>query len=1165
MAASMAPPTPESLAALLQQLTTPDTTQLRLAERTLTSLQTFPTILPPLSQVLTSHPTAAIRHLSAVILRRILPQHWPNLHQPARTSIKSTLLPSLTSDPSAAARRGILSLLATIARIEDTIPPDLLALSITLATSSSPAHRALSHNIIHSLSDALPIHLVSHLPSHIPLLASGLSDPDLTVRLAALHAFEATLGPASVSDTPAFDALAALVPRVVAVAADFPNPAEDNFARAACAVFDVLTLVLEIPAAPNAKAYFSAAVEFALRLLANRDAAASARSAATEFVVGAVSAKPKTLRKNGQALDGVRVACGVVFENRAFAACPRDFGHDEDDPDEEEVAAIQLSLRLLDSFARRPELSRLVFAEVMSVASRTFERVVGMQPSERDPNLAAAYRVIGAVCQGCSVEVTAHAQEVVKRLVEGAMQADAGFATRARAIEAIGLACDALDADEMPDEVTAEVANAALSALLAGMRDPELFVRKHACMALEPVITLMTDDTANLQARVAEIIQALGGLGVDAAVEAVMAVAVLAEHAIEVFSSSAMYKDVVEGIVHLMGQNAEADMMAKVAALEAAGALVSACKDESVIERLASNAVSCLEVDDPTCKQATYSFFARMADAVGGSVVAVFGVKVLTAAIESMTRQDVVFLKDEDEEDGSAFANGLGDEEDEEDISRGTFQVRTAFLDEKMVATACVGAFASATFTETYVEKISASIQTALAIRDLFAQSVPIIDDLTSYFHEDVRAAAHRAHSRMAGANAALIGKHPSLAFAGSEFVHNGFSRLIYGMKEDDDIWVVTNVVGSTSTFLGLVPPDVLHQHKASLLEGLEMLIAGEATCQLTDEDDSVDGGADEDADGDEIGALIEAVGDVIEAIVHSLRGYFAQDFPQLLKKLLDRLYTKTGSPRNRGMVLGAVTGVLLFLNWERCSGFSPPAQGSPEYELAHSVTDDACAILLAPALTAIRSNESKTLQRNAVFLTGVIFARVRASKSEVWALLPQALGLFQEILSAGKSSDGALVDNAAGAVARILTARGAPAGALGDKKIMLQAILNTIPLEDDPSENTTIARTLVEIAQSRFEDIVQESALHSVVSCLVSAALIYREAQIMKKRRLRHDVTDTDANDLMTSLSEEEMFALVAILARIRQTSGDSWFEKLQLSSDDEQALQEIMQINSR
>lgn len=97
-----------------------------------------------------------------------------------------------------------------------------------------------------------------------------------------------------------------------------------------------------------------------------------------------------------------------------------------------------------------------------------------------------------------------------------------------------------------------------------------------------------------------------------------MVLGVLAEPANESFESSRMNKNAIEGIFRLMGQTGEKDMLARLPALEAAGSLVSACKDQSVIEKIAKEVIGGLDVDHPTCKHATNSFIARIKGAVEG-------------------------------------------------------------------------------------------------------------------------------------------------------------------------------------------------------------------------------------------------------------------------------------------------------------------------------------------------------------------------------------------------------------------------------------------------------------------------------------------------------------------------------------------------------------------
>lgn len=1042
----------------------------------------------------------------------------------------------------------------------------------SLASSQAPELRVASFLIIDAFVDSVHDLLVEHIPALADILSKGLEDPVQKVRETALFAFVACSGPASLIKGENFPLLEVHIPKLVAVATAHPDTRSDEFGRITCAVFEVLTLVMEIPSVPSStntplvNKYFEPAMDFAERMFVSRDVAAKAQAAATEYLVGAIMIRPKHLRKTGMALKLVQSACKVVFDNAAFAGNPTLFGHDDDDDDEDEVNAIHLSLRLLDAMARRPELNKLVFTEVMAVASRTFEASKSIDTASRDAALAAAYRIIGAICRGCTYEVTIHAKEVVTRLTAGVQDPNAGFPTRARAVEALGLACEALDTHEMPDEVLAELADASLTAILHGMRDPELFVNRHACMSLEASVALFNDDTTKtLRSRVSEIIRTLSALSPEISVEAITAVGVLAEHAVTALLSSEMFKDVVEGIVRLISQTGQADAHARVAALEAAGALVSRCSDQSVIERLSAQAILCLDSDDPTCKQAAYSFFARMADAVGGSVVAVFGVKVLTCAIQSIEAPDTF---DPTEEDGNEAPEGDGLSEANFDETRiaSAFHARTALLEEKSLAISCLGALASATMTDSFAERMASSLDTAAAIRELFFRGYKHVDDLTFAFHEEIRAAAFRTHCRMIGANVSLLAKHPALAFGGAELITDGFSRLTFGIKEDSDVWVAATILNSLATFIELVPADLLAEHKSAVLDVIRSVLNSETTCQGSNEYDSDDEHFAEDMENEteDMGALIEATGEVIEAMAHSLRGFFAEDFPGLLSDMLEVFFNTSKSSRNKGMVFGVVSGVLLFMNFERCTHFTPPIPGSREYELALKTSDKVAAKLLPMALQAIQSKEGKILQRNAVFLAGVIFSKARPSNAQVWAHLPNALRLFQEILVTDSASDGALVDNAAGAVARILGSSGASSKASGDPKVMLQAVLNAVPLHDDPTENTTIARTLVFIAQSDFDILINIGLVGKVVSCLVTAALVHWEARKRTEQRIRPDVDEGDPNDRMSAPDEQEFKALAAVLLRIREKLGDDPFSKLNLTAEDATSLAAVFQAHS-
>lgn len=791
----------------------------------------------------------------------------------------------------------------------------------------------------------------------------------------------------------------------------------------------------------------------------------------------------------------------------------------------------------------------------MSAVTSTFADAPSL-PSNAVRPYAAGYRIIGAIAEGCSVELTVNVRDIFPLLVTGAHEDSHGPQTRARALEALGYACEALDTDELPDDVIEFVANTGLTAVLAALQQKDSFVCKQACVALEPVLTMFVQDSDALRVRVGGILSALGSVGDNIAEDAVMAIGVLVEHAPEAFNESSMYDDVIQWILRVMANTAEDKFLVRAAATSAASALLANCNDQSVVEQLAMHAIVGLESEEPHLKQSTFAFFARMADVIGGSVVAVFGPRILRSAVDAMERETVSLGDDDEETDPNLFDTG---DADADDADGNTFEVHSAYVDEKMVAVAAVGAFASACASEEYVKCVSASLETVGEVRHLFGESVTLVLELTRYFQEDVRASAYQSLCRMAVANDFLQKRHAALAFIAEDLVREAFPQLTYCMEEDDEIEVVTSGLSSCASFFKYISADTLNEHKGGVTSSLEALLLQKTVCQMNCEAQGERDGDDDEEEGDAMGDLLESVGEVIVAMACSLRGYFAKDFAHLLAVMMDGLCSRTSSVRNKGTALGTIAAVLLYLNWDKCTNVSVPASGSAEYELALAVSDETGARMLPIASEAVLSSDSKTVRQNAMFLVGVIFAKTRASKTEVWNLLPQALSGLESIIAAGHGGHGALIDNAGGALARIMFAQGLPAEVIQNRAAMMRAVLSCIPVENDPTENTTIAKAIVRMCVDDFEVLVGADVVSKVLSCLVSAVLAYREWSKKKGRKEWSFAVDMDPCDEICSFEEKDVGRLVGIVRSITQRVGESELRKLKLSVVDERAFGEI------
>lgn len=1137
---------------LLQALTVPDTNVVAQATVAIREQLRFDKTTGKLLELLGDQ-DVAIRQLSAVLLRRVLPDRLRASTAVEIKSVRNAVLSALAVEQNAPARTALISLAASVAfSTEPGSKCPNASPWVELLNVAFSGH-ACSLQLITALADTVSTLLFKEIPPLVESLSAALIA--CVPRCVSAYAAVLLAAGAVLRSTP--PALIALLPKladtVKAYAAQ--DASTDAFARIAADAFECCQHGAE-SGGDDMRAYFPASISLAVEMFRSRNAAAEARSAAAEYLMFAASHKPRTFRKLGIVPVMLTAFCEIAAEFSVPEA-------DDEDPDDEENPC-DVALRVLDVMSKRPELTMSVFTAVVSAATALLDCAKqDTTASARDSHSAAAFRIMGVVAEGCAVSVTEHAVDIVSKVSEGVINAGLGAHARANALNALGLVCEALETDEMPEAVISSVGGIALNAIIVGMRDAVLQVRRTACASLEPVLSMCLLDISTLQPRIAEIIGALGSLGTDAAVEAVMAIGVLAENAPEEFVSYERMPDLVRATLAQMSRTDEEGLLARAAGTETAGALVSVIDDHSVIEQFATTAVVGLQIDEPSIKRATYSFFARMADSIGGTVVVAYGPKVLTAAFESMTRDDVVFEPRDDEANGgmqgiaSAVAGDENDGDDDHD-EKGTYHVRTAFLDEKMLAVAVFGAFASASSSVEYVSAVEKHPQIAKEVQSLFSKALDMVDDLSLYFHEEVRAATHKTGVRFSIANVQLGKICPALIFDNTDTVSTTAQRIAHCIQEDNDRWVVEGVLNAAVVLCNELAPEDIVTYKDILIAALDSIIKGNTLCQLVD-DVELDDDDDDGEIGDGVTGIASGICDLVEALVRNQRGLFADDMKHIFQVLMEHMFSS--SIRNRAVVFGGITGVLLFLNWDRCTKFTPPAPGTPEHELPLQVSDAIAAQLLPHALEALSAKKGMTIQRNALFLVGLIFQRARSGNQAVWTNFQRAVALLQEYLLSAKSGDNAaLVDNAAGAVARIIMAPGLRAGALGNRSTALQLLMRPIPMRGDPQENTTVARAIVFVAEPDFSAILP--FVEPVVSCLSSALLLAlaQRKEDEKPRRWNGERMDRDENDLMARLTNEECEKIVQVLSQIRRQFGDAPFNSMGLSHEDAAALAAVI-----
>lgn len=1137
--------------ALLHALTVPDTRVVLQATAAIRDEIKEKRATAPLLSLL-SDSEATIRQLAAVLLRRVVPDRAPHFSLADVTASRAAVLTALVNEQVSTARSAQIALAAVLAQW--TMPgavtpaacpwPDVLAAALSARQFSLQLVCAMAENCAKILL-AEPQRLLETLSAALDARAPR-----------CVRAYAAVLRAASVESSDLFKTIIALLPKLIdtvkALAAH--DAASDEFARVAADTFECCQFGAE-SSGDAMRAYFSASIALAVEMFRGRNAANEARAAAAEYLMFAAVQKPRSFRKLAVVPAMLTAFCEIAAEFRVPDSV-------DDEPEEEQLPC-DVALRVLDIMAKRPELTNSVFTAVVSAATALLECAKQDTTSvDRDSHSAAAFRIMGVVAEGCAVSISMHAGDIVTKISEGVLNPTLGPHARSNALSSLGLVCECLETDEMQETLISSVGGVALSAIVGGMRDTVLQVRRSACASLEAVLALCLLDSRTLGPRIAQIISAVGSLGADAAVEAVMAIGVLADNVPEEFVTLKSMPDLIRATLSQMSRTDQDGLEARTAATDTAGALCAVVEDHSVIEQFAATAVMGLAIDEPSVKRATYGFFARMADTVGANVVVAYGSRVLAAALESIKRDDVVFEPEDDESAGglqglaSAIADKDGEQEENENAN-GTFSVRTSLLDEKMLAVAVHGAFASASCSSEYVEAVKSVPQVAKEVQAFLKEASECIDQLTMYFHEEIRAAAQKTGMRFALANLNLAKFCPQLVFDDSDVISTSLQRLVYCITEDTDRWVVEAVLHSIVVLLDEVPPAEIASRKAILISALDALIKGDTMFQCTEDDVDLD--AADGEIGEDISGIASGICDFAEALVRNQRGMIAREMSYIFESLMKNMFNS--SVRNRAVVFGATTGVLLFLNFDRCTKFTPPAPGSKEFKEAMDITDAVAAEILPHALDAVAAKKGMTIQRNSLFLVGLVFSRASARNQAVWSNLQRAIALMQEHLLEPKSRDNApLIDNAAGAVSRIMTAPGLRPGALGNRSAALQLLLGAIPMQGDPQENVTVARAIIFVAESEFQAILP--FIEPVVSCLTSAMLLAlaQRKEDQKPKRWTGERLDRDENDAMVRLDNEECEKISRVLIQIRAQYGDAPFNSLGLAPNDAAELASVI-----
>ncbi|KAI1370609.1 ARM repeat-containing protein [Hypoxylon crocopeplum] len=331
----------QKLIELLQACQIPDTQKVKAATAELRkNFYPHPDSLLGLLHAVVTHSEPTVRMLAAVQALRLVPQHWRNIADNQKSSVRNELLTAIVREQDAKCRHGLSRVIAAIATFdfEQGQWSDLLPSVIQLTTSDNIAHREVGSYIIFSLLEANPTYFEDHLSKLFELFAKTIRDPQSRdVRVNTMLSISAVLMLVDCDeDVQSVKTVQEFVPAMVDVLKDAVDSGDDERIQQS---FDVFQSFLAYDSALMSR-YFKDLVQFMLDLASNTNAEDDVRTQALSFLTQCVKYRRMKIQAISHMGDQLMRKSLVILSELT-----------DDDDDDEDMTPARSALSLIDQLA----------------------------------------------------------------------------------------------------------------------------------------------------------------------------------------------------------------------------------------------------------------------------------------------------------------------------------------------------------------------------------------------------------------------------------------------------------------------------------------------------------------------------------------------------------------------------------------------------------------------------------------------------------------------------------------------------------------------------------------------------------------------------------------------------------------------------------------------
>ncbi|KAK9824669.1 hypothetical protein WJX72_012191 [[Myrmecia] bisecta] len=910
-------------------------------------------------------PSAEVRQLAAVMLRKRIGGHWRRLSIQVKQQVESALQDAVLKETVSSVRRAIANCISGVAR--HAVPleewPCLLDWLHQCSRSPQQEHREVALLMFSNLIALLGTDLRQHFAGLVAVVLAGLQDSSPRVRSEALQAV-ASLA-AFVGERQEAEHFQPLVPAVMHVAQSGLSSNDEDLAILA---FEIFGEMAESPA-PIIAPMIPTLVAWCVEVAKTTTFELNTREQALQIVHWLARFKPKQLTRGGMVRQVVLALCALCAE-----PIPADYEEGVSEPPANKFAA-----HALDTLALNLP-NKHVFPDCLMFARRAI--------TTPDAHMrVAACSVLLVISEGCADAMGAQIEEVLEVMLAGLRDAEAKVKEEAcHGIAELAIHCQ-------PD-VSLHY-KTIMPPLFAVLHDASPAVQEKACYALEALCEQLSGEEIAvyidpLMHKLLELLQTGSQTTQQVCLSAIASAAAAAQEAFKPYAAV-----VLPYLRHFMQATDDSQLKSRARATECLGLIVGTIGKEDMLPLLpefVEAAFQGLTLDYSELREYTHGMFGMLAKLLGADFVALLP-RVVPAALASLAQEDGEVVPDgapgTAPSPGSVSigsdSSGNESDDDSEVGAERRLSIRTGVLDEKAAATEALGLYAD---------------HTGAAFMPFLEDALKATCQMAVYFHEVVRELAYETCACLLRATIAAF-PHTAPGEASSQARHvvdTVYPLLLAAVDQDDDKDAVAEAMMAAGHILKAAGASACARYVPDLAEAAAKVLRGEAVCQAVDSDEEEGEEADDEDDSDE--DLLTAVAELLPIMAGQLgpAAYAPIFHKEHCEPLLAR--TKASQPDS---VRAAAVGTLAEVAKEIGPAFAPVAER------------------LVPILVRELRCDDSSNQRNAAFCVGMLFQHAAPTVAAHYPQLLQALHpLFSE------DADPGVRDNAAGAVGRLIIALGA-------------------------------------------------------------------------------------------------------------------------------------------